>query len=237
MMNDDKMDIKKLIKKVDSGWLPFFDKNIKELEEIINQIDFETFNIFPSIHQIFAALFYFPPSKVKLLLLGQDPYIGSEIIEGIKVPQACGLSFSVPNTHKKIPPSLKNIFKEIKNCYPNYKIPTNGDLIRWVKNENILLLNASLTVIEGKSNSHAKLWNGFTNKLIKFISDTNDGTIILLMGNFAINKSSLIDQTKHKIFTCTHPSPLSAYNGFFGCEIFKKINDYLNENNQKPIEW
>ena len=171
------------------------------------------------------------------MLLGQDPYINSEIIDKKKIPQACGLSFSVPKTHKKIPPSLQNIFKEIKNCYPGYIIPKDGSLIRWVKEENILLLNSALTVIEGKSNSHSLLWSDFTNKLIKFVSDKNEKTIFLLMGSFAINKSSLIDITKHKIFTCKHPSPLSAYKGFFGSNIFKKINDYLIENNIEIINW
>ena len=99
------------------------------------------------------------------------------------------------------------------------------------------MLNSALTVIEGKSNSHSLLWSDFTNKLIKFVSDKNEKTIFLLMGSFAINKSSLIDITKHKIFTCKHPSPLSAYKGFFGSNIFKKINDYLIENNIEIINW
>ena len=113
-------------------------------------------------------------------------------------PQACGLSFSVPRIHKKIPPSLQNIFKEIKNSYSDYQIPSNGCLKRWAKKEKILLLNSALTVIEGKSNSHAKLWSNFTDNLIKFISENNDRTIFLLMGNFAINKEKLIDNNKHK---------------------------------------
>jgi uracil-DNA glycosylase len=169
--------------------------------------------------------------------MGQDPYIGYEIINNIKIPQACGLSFSVPKSHKKIPPSLQNIFKEIKNCYPDYEIPKHGSLKRWVKKEKILLLNAALTVIEGKSNSHAELWTSFTDKLIKYISEKNNKTIFLLMGNFAIKKEYLIDTKKHKVFRTVHPSPLSANRGFFGCNIFKIINEYLIENNQEPINW
>ena len=223
--------------KVHPDWLPFFDENKKDIEEIFSKIDYDNETIFPKKKYIFRALFYNSPQDIKLVLLGQDPYINSEIIDGNKIPQACGLSFSVPKKHKKIPPSLQNIFKEIKNCYPEYIIPKNGSLTRWVKEENILLLNSALTVIEGKSNSHSLLWSNFTNKLIKFVSDKNDKTIFLLMGSFAINKSSLIDITKHKIFTCVHPSPLSAYKGFFGSNMFKKINEYLIENNNEIIKW
>jgi uracil-DNA glycosylase len=225
-----------IIDKVNIGWLPFFDEHKEQLDKILNEINFND-NIFPEKKNIFKALFYFPPEDIKLFIMGQDPYIGYEIINEIKIPQACGLSFSVPKSHKKIPPSLQNIFKEIKNCYPDYIIPKNGSLKRWVKKEKILLLNSALTVIEGKSNSHAKLWTDFTNKLIKFISDKNNKTIFLLMGNFAINKKNLIDENKHKIFTTVHPSPLSASRGFFGCNIFKNINDYLIENNKEPINW
>jgi len=230
----------KILDKVNSEWLPFFNDNREELEDIMckinfNKIDFNEI-IFPNKEDIFRALFYNSPSNIKLLILGQDPYINSEIIDGIKVPQACGLSFSVQPSHKKIPPSLKNIFKEIKNNYPEYIIPNNGDLSRWVIKENIMLLNSALTVVEGKSNSHAKIWINFTDKLIKYISLKNEGMIFLLMGNYAINKIKLID-SKHKIFECVHPSPLSANRGFFGCNVFKKINEYLVENNKDPIKW
>jgi uracil-DNA glycosylase len=220
---------------INVGWIPFFEENKKELETILENIDFN--NIFPKKENIFKTLFYFPPEDIKLVIIGQDPYIGYEIINNIKVPQACGLSFSVPKSHKKIPPSLKNIFKEIKNNYPNYEIPNHGSLKKWVKKEKILLLNAALTVIEGKSNSHAKLWKNFTDNLIKFISDKNEKTIFLLMGNFASNKKYLIDEEKHKIFITVHPSPLSATRGFFGCNVFIKINDCLVENGQEPIKW
>lgn len=225
-----------IISKVHKGWLPFFEENKEELDKIFETINFND-NIFPRKENIFKTLFYFPPEDIKLFIIGQDPYIGYEIMNEAKIPQACGLAFSVPKSHKKIPPSLKNIFKEIKNCYPDYEIPKHGSLKRWVKKEKILLLNASLTVIEGKSNSHAELWKNFTDKLIKFISDNNKKTIFLLMGNFAINKKYLIDNKKHKIFTTVHPSPLSANRGFVGCKIFKEINDYLIQNNQELINW
>ena len=225
-----------IISKIHKGWLPFFEENKEQLDKILEKIEFNE-NIFPNKQNIFKSLFYFPPEEIKLFIMGQDPYINYELINEIKVPQACGLSFSVPKSHKKIPPSLKNIFKEIKNCYPDYEIPKHGSLKRWVKKEKILLLNAALTVVEGKSNSHAILWSDFTNKLIKFISDKNEKTIFLLMGNFAINKKCLIDENKHKIFTTVHPSPLSASKGFFNCNVFKNINDYLVENNQETINW
>jgi uracil-DNA glycosylase len=147
-----------------------------------------------------------------------------------------GLSFSVPRKHKKIPPSLQNIFKEIKNCYPEFEIPNHGLLKRWARKEKILLLNAALTVFEKESNSHAKLWIEFVNKLIKWFQHINDGCVFLLMGNFAQSKKVLIEN-KHKIFNTVHPSPLSVHNGFYGSNVFKKINDYLESNNKEKIIW
>jgi uracil-DNA glycosylase len=234
------MNYDNLLKRVHNGWLDFFETNKDELNKIIMEINKDIDNekiIFPLVNNIFRCLFYFGPEEIKLVLLGQDPYINSEIHNDCKIPQACGLSFSVPKMHNKIPPSLLNIYKEIKSCYPEAKVPKNGFLKRWVTKEKILLLNSALTVVEGKSNSHQHLWSNFTNKLIKYISDKNDKTIFLLMGNFAINKTKLIDQTKHMIFTTVHPSPLSAHGGFFGCQVFLKINKHLVDNNQEPIKW
>ena len=225
-----------LLEKIHPEWLPFFEENIKEIEEIIEKVDYENNIVFPKKKKIFKTFFYSSPKEIKLVLLGQDPYINSENVNNKKVPQACGLSFSVPKTHK-VPPSLQNIYKEIKNCYPEYEIPKNGDLSRWVKEENILLLNSALTVLEGKSNSHANLWGSFTDKIIKYISKENDKTIFLLMGNFAINKAILVDMNKHKVFSCVHPSPLSASKGFFGCTVFKRINEYLISIQKEPINW
>ena len=198
-----------VLENVNKSWLPFFEDNKDELKNILSNIDFDSKPIFPNKKDIFRALFYSDVTEIKLVLIGQDPYISSEQIHGIKVPQACGLSFSVLECHKKIPPSLVNIYKEIKSCYPELIVPKHGSLEKWATEENILLLNALLTVDEGKSNSHQKLWIKFTDKLIKFISNKNDKTIFLLMGNFAIGKSKLIDESKHKIFTSIHPSPLS----------------------------
>jgi uracil-DNA glycosylase len=138
-----------------------------------------------------------------------------------------GLSFSVPKNHRLIPPSLKNIFKEIKNSYPDYEIPKHGLLKKWAKREKILLLNSALSVQSGNSNSHALLWQDFTDKLINWFQKQNDKCIFLLMGNNAKSKANLIDSKKHKIFITIHPSPLSAHRGFFGCGVFKEINEYL----------
>ncbi len=225
-----------ILDKIHPDWNPFFDENLSEIEGILKNVDYDNNVVFPKKKHIFKTFFYMSPKDIKIVLLGQDPYINSEVINGIKIPQACGLSFSVPKTHK-IPPSLQNIYKEIKNCYPEYEIPNNGDISRWVKEEKIFLLNAALTVLEGKSNSHAKLWGEFTDKVIKYISDNNEKTIFLLMGNFAINKANLVNMKKHKVFSCVHPSPLSASKGFFGCTVFKRINEYLKSINQEPINW
>jgi uracil-DNA glycosylase len=220
--------------RIHEGWNGFFTAEIKkEIEstlESINKDISETIDVFPYPKDVFRSLFYFGPSDIKLVILGQDPYIGYEMIDNVKVPQAHGLSFSVPKSHKKIPPSLKNIYKEIGIS------PNNGSLLKWVKNEKILLLNSALTVLEGKSNSHMMLWNNITDEMIRFISKENPGTIFLLMGCYAISKSNLIDK-KHTIFKTVHPSPLSAHRGFFGCNVFNKINDFLVSKGMMEIKW
>jgi uracil-DNA glycosylase len=222
-----------LIKDVNEEWLPFFEKTKDELYLIINELNSSKTTIYPESSNIFRSLKYFSPKNIKLVILGQDPYINIEN----NIPQACGLAFSVPESHKKIPPSLLNIFKEIKNCYPNIEISNHGSLERWVNDEKILLLNSALTVEAGKSNSHQLLWTEWSDKLLKFISDINEKTIFLLMGKFAIKKSVLLDNVRHKIFTTPHPSPLSAHTGFFGSNIFKLINNYLEENNKETIKF
>jgi len=220
---------KEIIKEVNPGWLPFFKTFKKELQKILTELNkYEDRVIYPQPKDIFKSLFYHPPQDIKICIIGQDPYISEE--GGL--PQAVGLSFSVPPTHKKIPPSLKNIFKEINNCFPEYEIPKHGSLERWAIEEKMLLLNSALTVFAKESNSHAKLWTDFVNELIRWFSEKNPGCIFLLMGKFAQSKKIFINE-KHKIFNTIHPSPLSAYNGFFGCNVFKEINDYLDN----PIRW
>ena len=231
------MNLNKAKKNIHEGWISFFDKNNDLLISIFNKVYFnETETIFPKIKNIFRIFKYMGPGEIKVLLLGQDPYIGSENVDGEKIPQAEGLSFSVPKSHKKIPPSLKNIYKEIKNSYPDFEYK-NGNLKRWVKKEYIFLLNSSLTVIEGNSNSHQKYWSEFTDKVIKYINDQNDGMVFLLMGANAISKKKLIDSEKHDIITCVHPSPLSANRGFFNSKVFEKTNEFLENKSIDPVKW
>ena len=183
--------------------------------------------IYPPGPSIFNAFNETPFDKVKVVILGQDPYHG----EG----QAHGLSFSVPPGIKP-PPSLVNIFKELHEDL-GIPIPLSGDLSKWAK-QGVLLLNAALTVRAGEPFSHAKYgWAAFTDAVIKTISDQKTGVIFLLWGKFAQEKQALIDETKHFILKAAHPSPFSADKGFFGCKHFSKTNQLLMQNDQQPIDW
>ena len=226
--------------KIKSKWLDIIKKesNQEYFKKILEKINKNiSLQIFPKPKNVFKAFTYFEPHETKLVLLGQDPYIGYEIHNEKKISQAMGLSFSVPKKFKKVPPSLKNIYKEIKSNYPDFKIPNHGNLKKWAKNERILLLNASLTVIEGKSGSHLKFWEKFTDKIISYLSENNNNVIFMLLGNYAKQKISLIDQNKHCIITAVHPSPLSASRGFFGSKVFLKANEFLRKNNIEEINW
>lgn len=221
----------KVLERVHPGWLPFFEANKDELISILDKLNElrETQTIYPRRSDLFRALYYHPPQDIKLTIIAQDPYINEE--NG--TPQAMGLCFSVPRKHKKIPPSLKNIRKELKNTFPDYNIPKHGLLKKWAKREKMLLLNSSLTVCKGKSNSHEHLWSDFTDKLIKWFSK-NTKSVFLLMGIFANEKGYLIT---NKTFSCGHPSPLSAYNGFFRNGVFNRIYHYFDNNNLEQINW
>lgn len=218
-----------------AGWNIFFHQHWKDIQKILQQVE-EDGEYYPKKINIFKCFEYYGPTEIQLVLLGQDPYIGVEEINGELVPQACGLSFGVSKQHR-IPPSLLNIYKEIQTCYPQSPWPGHGCLERWAKEEKILLLNAALTVKPNQSNSHAHLWYEFTDKVIQYISEVNNGTIFLLMGNFAKSKKPLIDIKKHKIFETVHPSPLSASRGFFGCRVFLEINQYRCATGKKQIQW
>ena len=162
-----------------------------------------------------------------MVILGQDPYHGSG--------QAMGLSFSVPKGVKP-PPSLVNIFKELKSDI-GLPIPTNGDLTPWAK-QGVLLLNAVLTVRENEPASHAKIgWMDFTDAVIKKLSDEKKGIVFLLWGKFAEQKQILIDETKHFVLKAAHPSPFSADKGFFGCKHFSKTNELLAKQGLQVIDW
>ena len=184
--------------------------------------------IFPKENNIFNAYNSTPFNKVKVVIIGQDPYHGTN--------QAHGLSFSVQNGIKP-PPSLVNIYKEIKNNYPDFEIPNHGNLETWAK-QGVLLLNSILTVEANKAASHQKRgWEHFTDASISKISKNREGIIFLLWGNFAQQKANLIDEKKHFILKAAHPSPFSAYNGFFGCQHFEKANQLLKQQGKEAINW
>ena len=183
--------------------------------------------IYPPGKQIFNAFEYTPFDKVKVVIIGQDPYHNAG--------QAHGLSFSVPDGVAP-PPSLVNIFKEI-NADLDIPIPHTGNLEKWAK-QGVLLLNASLTVIANTPMSHSQLgWHLFTDEVIKHISKHKEHVVFLLWGKFAQNKENLIDATKHKVLKAAHPSPFSAHSGFFGCGHFSKTNNWLQEIGERPIDW
>lgn len=184
--------------------------------------------IFPPGPQIFAAFEHTSFADVKVVILGQDPYHGTG--------QAHGLCFSV-NKGIAIPPSLQNIYKELKTDIPGFTIPPHGDLSNWA-NQGVLLLNATLTVEKDKAGSHqGKGWEQFTDAVIKQLSAQKEHLVFILWGKFAQSKAPLIDANKHLILTAAHPSPFSAYNGFFGCKHFSKTNQYLHELGVFPIIW
>lgn len=189
--------------------------------------EYQTNNIYPKYHQIFNAFNYTSYDDVKVVIIGQDPYHEKN--------QAHGLAFSVTNDCP-IPPSLKNIFKELNNNYhTNYQF--SGDLTNWAK-QGVLLLNNVLTVREHVANSHKnKGWEQFTSCVIEKLNQKEQSVIFVLWGNDAKKQKKLITNSKHYILEAAHPSPLSAYNGFFGCQHFIKINQILSKNHQKEIDW
>jgi uracil-DNA glycosylase len=183
--------------------------------------------IYPPASKIFAAFDHTPFEDVKVVIVGQDPYHGPG--------QANGLSFSV-NPGIALPPSLVNIFKEIQSEFGT-PMPENGDLTRWA-DQGVLLLNASLTVAEHMPKSHSGWgWEQLTDAAIKALNSERTGIVFLLWGSDAIRKRNMIDSSKHLILTSPHPSPLSAYRGFFGNNHFKTANDYLQQQGKTPINW
>lgn len=191
------------------------------------KIEYANYRIFPSMYDIFNALKYTDYKDVKVVILGQDPYH--------EIGQAHGLCFSVLD-HVPLPASLKNIFKELTTDL-NIPYPKTGNLTKWAK-QGVLLLNTVLTVREHYANSHKnKRWEIFTNQVIELLNQRDESIIFVLWGNDAKQKKSLITNPKHFILTASHPSPLSAFNGFFGCKHFSKINEILQKNHQLPIDW
>ena len=189
--------------------------------------EYATKQIFPPGNQIFAAFNATPFNDVKVVILGQDPYHD--------VGQANGLCFSV-NDGIPFPPSLRNIFQEIHND-TGAPIPQSGDLSRWAK-QGVLLLNATLTVEAHRAASHQRQgWEQFTDQVISHLSQNRENLVFILWGSYAISKRTLIDDSKHLVLTSLHPSPLSAYRGFFGNKHFSKANTYLTSHGKDPIEW
>ncbi len=202
----------------------------KDYFSILNQFlkqEYKEQTIFPEKKLIFNALNSIPFNKVKVVIIGQDPYHGKG--------QAHGLSFSVTQGIKT-PPSLVNIFKEIES---DLKINNHGkgDLTKWAK-QGVLLLNATLTVRENTAGSHQnKGWEQFTDQIISTISEERKDLVFLLWGKFAQNKAKLIDKNKHHILMSSHPSPLSSYRGFLGCKHFSECNNILKRENKTEINW
>ncbi len=184
--------------------------------------------VYPKSSDVFNAFKHTPLERVKVVLLGQDPYHGPG--------QAHGLSFSVQKG-VAVPPSLRNMYKELANDIPGFKVPAHGDLTAWA-DQGVLLLNATLTVRAHQAGSHqGKGWENFTNHVISALSAEKQGLVFLLWGKFAQNKAQLIDESKHNLLKAAHPSPLSAHNGFHGCRHFSKTNDILLAQGLEPIDW
>ncbi|MDQ7009295.1 MAG: uracil-DNA glycosylase [Candidatus Gracilibacteria bacterium] len=188
--------------------------------------------IYPEEKNIFNALELTTFEDIRVVILGQDPYHGKN--------QAHGLAFSVPENQIKLPPSLKNIFKELNKTPLLNKEGlgvVSGNLEKWSK-QGVLLLNTILTVEESKPASHSKIgWEKFTDNIIKTISEKKENIVFLLWGNYAISKEKLINNSKHKIIQTSHPSPLGAWRGFLGSKCFSETNDYLNKKGIKEVKW
>lgn len=204
-----------------------FEKDyFKKIESFLDKAYKENV-VFPPRDEIYKALELSAFKDTKVVILGQDPYYN--------YGQAQGLSFSV-NEGVKLPPSLKNIYKELETDL-GIKYPSSGSLITWAK-QGVLLLNASLTVEEKKPNSHSKIgWQIFTDKIISLLNNREKPVVFILWGNFARSKKSLITNHSHLIIESVHPSPLSARRGFFGSRPFSRANDFLKSNGIKEINW
>lgn len=217
---------------IDNDWLPalkgeFGKPYYRELYTFVKQ-EYSTHVVYPPADEIFNAFHFTPLSEVKVVILGQDPYHN--------VNQAHGLCFSVPTSQKEIPPSLVNIYKELQDdlgCY----IPNNGYLEKWAR-QGVLLLNTVLTVRAHQANSHqGKGWEIFTDAVINAVNAQDRPIVYLLWGSPARRKAAMLTNPKHLILEAPHPSPLSAYRGFFGCKHFSKANEFLTGHGLSPIDW
>lgn len=229
------IDIKELISStVKTDWKDILiDCLDDKIIELLEKINYEEKQLYPPKELMFECFNYFNFSDINVIILGQDPYYKPNL--------AHGLAFSVPYT-QKIPPSLRNIYIEIKNEHFDIENINeleqfkHGNLINWAK-QGVLLLNTALTVIENKPNSHKTIWKQYTDNIIKKISEDNEKCVFFLWGNNAKSKKPLIDHTKHFIIECCHPSPLSAGRGWFFSNQFSSCNFYLKKNNKNAINW
>jgi uracil-DNA glycosylase len=218
---------------LEPGWLNVLEKEfekdyMKALKAFLQEEKQKGYTVYPKGPDIFNAFNHTTFDKVKVVILGQDPYHGPG--------QAHGLSFSVQKG-VTIPPSLKNIYKELETDIEGFKLPAHGNLTKWA-DEGVLLLNATLTVRAHEAGSHqGKGWERFTDHVITELSERKTGIIFLLWGRYAQNKSALIDESKHTLLKAAHPSPFSAYNGFFGCRHFSQTNTKLAAQGKSPIDW
>ena len=217
---------------IENDWLENISEEFKkpyyqELYKFVRE-EYDTHVIYPPADDIFNALHLTTLSEVKVLILGQDPYHNEH--------QAHGLSFSVLPEQKELPPSLQNIYKELKDdlgCY----IPDNGYLEKWAK-QGVLLLNTVLTVRAHQANSHqGKGWERFTDAIIQAVNAQDRPIVYMLWGRLAQSKIPMLTNPKHLILKAPHPSPLSAYRGFFGCKHFSQANEFLKSNGLAPIDW
>lgn len=216
---------------IEPGWLevlrPEFEKPyFTDLKSFLLK-EKKQYRVYPAGNRIFAAFDHTPFSKVKVVILGQDPYHGDG--------QAHGLCFSVPDGIA-LPPSLQNIYKELSTDL-GMAIPKSGNLEKWA-NQGVLLLNATLTVRANQAGSHQRQgWENFTDEVIRQLSARHTGLVFILWGSYAQAKEMLIDTSKHYVLKAVHPSPLSVYRGFFGCRHFSKTNELLISSGKEPIDW
>ena len=211
----------------DEALAPLFEsENYKKIRAFLKE-EYSRHIVYPDMYDIFNCFKYTPFDEVKAVLLGQDPYHNAG--------QAHGLCFSVQDGIDP-PPSLVNIFKELQDDV-GCSIPKSGNLTKWAK-EGVLLLNTSLTVRAHRANSHKDCgWTWFTDNVIRLLSERREHLVFILWGANARSKKPLIDRSKHLVLECAHPSPLSAFNGFFGCRHFSKTNEYLAAHGKTPIDW
>ncbi len=217
---------------IDNDWLEPMNKEFKKdyYKELFSFVknEYGRAVVYPPADDIFNAFHFTPLKNVKVLILGQDPYHNEH--------QAHGLSFSVLPEQRDIPPSLQNIYKEL-NSDLGCDIPNNGYLKKWA-DQGVLLLNTVLTVRAHQANSHqGKGWEQFTDAVIRVVNEQDRPIVYMLWGKPAQSKITMLNNPKHLILTAPHPSPLSAYRGFFGCKHFSKANEFLQANGLEPIDW